>query len=214
MYFLDQSRLQALKILNSYDSEEEFLDYLQQAYQRLGIGQELDFADVRQACQQNTSLPLPWRLELFKHTPSQQDYNDFTFGKFIFFPNFTPHGFYESERITRLLSPFLTQEHRSDLLRISTMCVCRFENLHPSEDFEKAFQDTLGKSFLQWAHDLAFGNGELATLSEWLLQENQDPGLLAATLTSKPELLTQSFYQYVCRVSFVIAKDLGCVVAT
>jgi hypothetical protein len=194
MYFFDQSRLQALKILNSYDSEEEFLDYLQQAYQRLGIGQELDFADVRQACQQNTSLPLPWRLELFKHTPSQQDYNDFTFGKFIFFPNFTPHGFYESERITRLLSPFLTQEHRSDLLRISTMCVCRFENLHPSEDFEKAFQDTLGKSFLQWAHDLAFGNGELATLSEWLLQENQDPGLLAATLTSKPELLTQSFY--------------------
>lgn len=194
MYFFDQSRLQALDQLNSYDSEEEFLDYLQKAYQRLGIGQELDFADVRQACQQNTSLPLPWCLELFKHTPSQQDYNEFTSGKFTFLSDFTPHGFYVAERITRLLSPFLTQKSCSDIFRVSFYCQMRFENLHPGQDFEHAFQDTLGKSFLQWANDLALGNGELAALHAWLLQESRDPGLLAATLSAKPELLSLYFY--------------------
>jgi hypothetical protein len=194
MHFFDQTRRQALELVNSHDTEEEFLDYLQQAYQRLGIGQDLDFADVSQACQQNTSLPLPWRLELYKHTPSQQDYNEFTSGKFTFLSDFTPHGFYVAERITRLLSPFLTQKSCSDIFRVSFYCQMRFENLHPDQDFEHAFQDTLGKSFLQWANDLALGNGELAALHAWLLQEGRDPGLLAATLTAKPELLTLSFY--------------------
>ncbi len=192
MLLFDETRFQAFNRLNDCKTEQDFLLCLQQAYQTLGIGLELDFSEVTQAWHDTSTLPSSWRIELLQQTPLQQDYEQFTESRLfndtaamLFCGEFQPNWVDREHLLITLLSPLLTPSGRKKSLGFHRFLISKREN--KSTNIEQEFHESFGAGLLQWAEQLAQGHGEWAPVTEWLQKEGRDPALLSMQLKSKQQ---------------------------